>query len=105
MIEIKINELLNKHNQTIYWLAKKLGMSHNNLTNIIKGKTTSIKFEILDKICETLDCNIQDIIEYVPNKEKSKEIIVSASAFEESNKNEDKNPFEARIVKGNPNQE
>ena len=33
------------------------------------GKNGDVRVEVLVKICEALDCNIEDILELVPNKQ------------------------------------
>lgn len=43
-------------------LQEKSGISWNSLTKMSKGKTVSL--EVLKKICETLDCDIADIVEF-----------------------------------------
>lgn len=70
MIKIKLKEQLDQQDKTVYWLSKQIGVSQNSLGKIVREETTSIKFEILDKICEVLECNVQDIIEHIPNKSK-----------------------------------
>jgi len=68
MIILKLENKLNSIDKSIYWLAQETGVSYPTLFKIYKGKTTSISFDVLDKICKTLDCNLTDIIDYVPNK-------------------------------------
>ncbi|MCT4543514.1 MAG: helix-turn-helix transcriptional regulator [Vallitalea sp.] len=70
MIKIKINEVLENQEKTVYWLAKEIGMSQWNLSKIVKNQTQQIKFEVLDKICNILDCKLEDIIEHVKNTEE-----------------------------------
>ena len=42
-------------------LVAKSGISTNSMANMGKGKDVSTK--VLRKICETLDCEIEDIVE------------------------------------------
>lgn len=63
MIKIKIDEILEKQNKSRYWLSKQIGMTQNNLANLCNNKTTSIKFNNLEKICDVLNCRIEDILE------------------------------------------
>lgn len=67
MINIKIDGILKSKNKTRYWLAKETSMTYPNLVNLCRGTTNSIKFELIEKICLILDCNITDIIEIVPD--------------------------------------
>jgi len=49
-------------------LAKRVGISNANLSNIKTGKISAIRFSTLDAICEVLDCQPGDILEYRPNQ-------------------------------------
>ena len=45
-------------------LADKVGISNVNLSNIKRGKISAIRFSTLNSICEVLDCQPGDILEY-----------------------------------------
>ena len=45
-------------------LAGKVGISNVNLSNIKTGKISAIRFSTLDAICDVLDCQPGDILEY-----------------------------------------
>ena len=47
-------------------LAAKVGITEQNLSLLRTGKVKGVRFGTLDKICETLDCQPGDILEYVP---------------------------------------
>lgn len=61
-INVKINELLEEKQKTRYWLAKEIGMTHQNLTKLANNQTESIKFDNLEKICDILECSPNDIL-------------------------------------------
>lgn len=60
-MRINIDEILKQRNQSRYWLAKETGITYPNITNLCNGKTSSIKFEMIDKICRVLQCTPNDI--------------------------------------------
>lgn len=62
MLIVKIDELLKKKNKTRYWLSKEIGMGYSNLMNLANGNTSSVKFNILEKICNKLDCKPGDLL-------------------------------------------
>ncbi len=68
MIKIKIKELLKEKDKSMYWLSKKTNISQNAIRRIVSGKTDSIKFRNIDAICTALECRIEEIIEYIPDK-------------------------------------
>jgi len=45
-------------------LAGKVGIANVNLSNIKTGKISAIRFSTLDAICDVLDCQPGDILEY-----------------------------------------
>lgn len=62
MVKIIIDELLAKQSKTVYWLSKQTGISQFSMGKIVKGKTASIKFDIIEKICIALNCQVGDIL-------------------------------------------
>lgn len=65
LIKVKIKELLDEHDKSLYWLSRESGLSYASLHNLVNAKTSSIAFETLEKLCDVLDCDVCDIIEYV----------------------------------------
>ncbi|MEL7609889.1 MAG: helix-turn-helix domain-containing protein [Bacillota bacterium] len=53
-------------------LRDRLGISNSTLAKL--GKNELVSLAILEKICVTLNCNIGDIVDYVPNKQKDGDI-------------------------------
>lgn len=45
-------------------LADKVGISNVNLSKIKNNKVTAIRFSTLAAICEVLECEAGDILEY-----------------------------------------
>lgn len=62
-VNVKLKEILEEKNITMYALAKKTGISEHNIANLTKGNTVSVRFDTLLKICEELDIEISDILE------------------------------------------
>ena len=68
MIEIHIDQLLQKRGRSFYWLAKETGISHTTLWRLKKGKALGINFETLGKMCETLNCQPGDVLSHTNRK-------------------------------------
>ncbi|MDE5564432.1 MAG: helix-turn-helix transcriptional regulator [Oscillospiraceae bacterium] len=49
-------------------LAKKIDITPANLSILKTGKAKAIRFSTLDKLCEVLDCQPGDILEYRRNE-------------------------------------
>lgn len=57
-------------------LAAFVGITESNLSLLRTGKVRGVRFETLTKICEALDCQPGDILEYVatPDSEPDQDI-------------------------------
>jgi len=63
-IRIKLDVLLAERQIKGKDLAKKIGITEQNLSLLRTGKVKGIRFSTLEKICDYLDCQPGDIIEY-----------------------------------------
>lgn len=61
-MHISIKDLLEKNNLTRYELAKRIGVTYPTITAIYNEKATSIKLDILDKLCDELNCTPNDVL-------------------------------------------
>lgn len=68
MVRLKLNEYLISNKITKYYLSKHSGIQYNIVTKYCKNKVVRYDSALLDKICKTLNCQINDIIEYIPDK-------------------------------------
>lgn len=51
-------------------LSEKVGIANVNLSKIITGKVSAIRFSTLNAICKALDCQPGDILEYQEDTEE-----------------------------------
>lgn len=65
MIRIKISELLGIHKMTRKKLAELIGVRPNTIGDMYNENIKKIDIDVLNKICKTLGCEVQDILEYV----------------------------------------
>lgn len=61
----KLNSLLEKNNKTKNSVIVKKEIDFNSMQRLVKGNLTRIDLSIIAKLCNELDCSIEDIIEYV----------------------------------------
>ena len=47
-------------------LSEKVGITPANLSILKNGRAKAIRFSTLEAICEALDCQVGDILEYQP---------------------------------------
>lgn len=65
-IEVRLKEVRKKRGLSQNKLAQKLDMTLQNLQKIEGAKSKSMNYETLEKLCEILECNVEDIIVYLP---------------------------------------
>ena len=65
MIKIHIDVLLAKQKMSVTELSERVGITMANLSILKNGKAKAIRFSTLEAICEALQCQPGDILEYV----------------------------------------
>lgn len=72
MLKLNVIEILRKKKKSKYWLFNELNqistMSYTNFNNIVENKTKSIKYENIEKFCNILDCEPNDLFKKVKKK-------------------------------------
>ena len=69
MIVINLDVMLAKRKISVTELSEKVGLTMANISLLKNGKVRAIRFSTLDKICEILDCQPGDILEYAKDTE------------------------------------
>jgi putative transcriptional regulator len=67
MIKIKLKEILEEKQISIYELSKRTRISASNLSKIIKQETQSTRYNHLERICISLELTPNDILEIQPD--------------------------------------
>ena len=67
----KLFHMLIDRNMTAAELQKEAGYSANISTRMRRDEYVSL--ESMEKICRVLDCKVDDIVEFVPDKENEEE--------------------------------
>lgn len=65
MVKINLEKYLEKEERSLRWVAAKTNIAVSTLQNIKQGKTQSISFEVLEKLCDLFKCDVADIIEII----------------------------------------
>lgn len=65
MIIVNLDIILAKRKMTLTELSDKVGININNLSILKTGKARAIRFTTLNKICKALDCDVEDVLQYV----------------------------------------
>lgn len=69
MIRNKFSGLLGEKMLKISTVSRATGISRTTLTNLYFKRGRGIEFETLNKLCEYLECNVDDLFEYVEDVE------------------------------------
>ena len=65
MIKFKVKVMLAMREMTQKELAEKTGIRPPTISAICTGTIKHLPVDVLDKICDVLDCQPADLIEYV----------------------------------------
>ena len=63
-IDVNLDVVLAQRKMRSKELAAAIGITEANLSLLKSGKVRGVRFETLAKICETLECQPGDILEY-----------------------------------------
>lgn len=64
MIIINLDVMLAKRKMSLTELSERVGITMANLSILKNGKAKAVRLSTLEAICQTLDCQPGDIIEY-----------------------------------------
>ncbi len=73
MIIINIDVMLAKRKMSVTELSQRVGITMANISILKNGKAKAIKIETLNKICEALQCQPGDVLEWRADEEASYE--------------------------------
>ena len=63
-IILRLDRVMADRKMSLNELAERVGISNVNLSNLKTGKVKAIRFSTLEAICEVLECQPGDILEY-----------------------------------------
>lgn len=71
MIRVNLTKVMFDRQISLTKLAEEVNITQANLSNLKNGKVKGLRFKTLAKICQALECQPGDILEYIPeNTEK-----------------------------------
>lgn len=71
-IIVSLDVMLAKRKMRSRDLAARIGIAEQNLSLLKSGKVKGVRFETLEKICEVLECQPGDLLEYRPEAPEEK---------------------------------
>lgn len=70
-IIVNLDVMMAKRKMSLNELSEKVGLTLSNLSILKTGKAKAIRFSTLETICEALDCQPGDILEYSKDEQET----------------------------------
>ena len=64
-IVLRLDRMMADRKMSLNELSEKVGVANVNLSKLKNGRVSAIRFSTLEAICDVLDCQPGDILEYV----------------------------------------
>jgi len=69
-IKSNLSKILGERRMKMSELAEQAGIAKNTVLSLYHEKAKGITFDVLEKICNALNCQPGDIFEYVPRQDQ-----------------------------------
>ncbi|WP_195599458.1 helix-turn-helix domain-containing protein [Longibaculum muris] len=69
-IKIKLDEIMKKQNISINKLSYRAEMQRTQLKKYCRNEVQRLDISVLCRLCYALDCDLNDLLVYVPYEEK-----------------------------------
>lgn len=70
-IMVKLDDVLYARRMTLTELSERIGITLANLSILKTGKARAVRFSTLEAICEALECQPGDLLEFAPALENN----------------------------------
>ncbi|MBE6036370.1 MAG: helix-turn-helix transcriptional regulator [Clostridiales bacterium] len=67
-IILRLDRVMADRKISLNELSEKVGVANVNLSKLKNGRVSAVRFSTLDAICDVLDCQPGDILEFERNK-------------------------------------
>ena len=68
VIKIKVPDLMHKKGLNTTDLMRQANIAYPTALRLSKAEGNAITFEVLEALCKSFDVQVQDILQYVPDK-------------------------------------
>lgn len=65
MIRVRIDELMQRRGLSVIEFSEKVGITPANIAVLKNGRAKAVRFSTLEAICQVLECQPGDVLEYV----------------------------------------
>ena len=67
MIKNNLSKLMGEKRIRISEMQRLTGLSESTIRRVYYNTTNTINYTTINKLCEALECNTQDLLEYIPD--------------------------------------
>lgn len=78
-IILRLDRVMADRKMSLNELSARVGISNVNLSNLKTGKVKAVRFSTLEAVCDVLDCQPGDILEYRREEEKEADLDIKES--------------------------
>ncbi len=78
-IILRLDRVMAERKMSLNELSARVGISNVNLSNLKTGKVKAVRFSTLEAICDVLDCQPGDILEYRREEKKEADLDIKDS--------------------------
>ena len=78
-IILRLDRVMADRKMSLNELSARVRISNVNLSNLKTGKVKAVRFSTLEAICDVLDCQPGDILEYRREEEKEADLDIKES--------------------------
>ena len=68
MLKNHLSKLMGEKRYSIVEVSRRTGLTTSTISNLYNDKVKRLDFDTLEKLCKLLNCNTQDILEYIPDE-------------------------------------
>ena len=69
-MNVTLDVMLARRKMSLNELSERVGVTPSNLSILKTGKAKGVRFSTLEKLCDVLDCQPGDLLEYLPPQQK-----------------------------------
>jgi putative transcriptional regulator len=68
LIKCHLSRIMGEKKLRVADVARAVGVHRNAITLLYEETATRVDMDTIDKLCAFLDCGVQDLLEYIPDK-------------------------------------
>jgi len=72
LIKCHLSRIMGEKKLRVADVARAVGVHRNAITLLYEETATRVDIDTLNKLCAFLDCEIQDLFEYIPDSDSKK---------------------------------